>query len=280
MKSRISLRTPQKFRAFLPRPVKSVLREASVLLLFTDLKSTLNYIRVCHPSFSKELPETCGLRIRQLDNQAMRIRTRGADYSVVYTAFVHQSHLPPAGLRLSNEPLILDLGANIGCTMAHMAVLFPNARIIGVELDKENALLCKENISKWSDRCTLVEAGIWFEDGEIKYSRPENHQDAFRISDGDAPANDETHSARSISLSTLLNEYCQPYQAIDYLKMDIEGAERTVLRTNTDWAERVRCIKVELHEYAIEDCISDLQHLGFEATADGSHNLCVVGVRN
>jgi hypothetical protein len=63
--------------------------------------------------------------------------------------------------------------------------------------------------------------------------------------------------------------------------MDIEGAERAVLRHNTEWAERVRCLKVELHGgYGREDARRDLEGLGFQARYDRFHPRCVVGVRS
>jgi hypothetical protein len=78
----------------------------------------------------------------------------------------------------------------------------------------------------------------------------------------------------------LLDRYAND-ESIDYVKMDIEGAEREVLRSNTEWAERVRCIKVEVHHgYSKDDCIADLQRLGFQAYPDATHFICVVGIRD
>ena len=42
---------------------------------------------------------------------------------------------------------------------------------------------------------------------------------------------------------------------VDYAKIDIEGAERELLRDNAGWAERVRTVNVEVHEpYTVEEC--------------------------
>jgi FkbM family methyltransferase len=37
------------------------------------------------------------------------------------------------------------------------------------------------------------------------------------------------------------------WDRVDFVKMDIEGAEREVLRRNTRWTLRVHSIKVEAH---------------------------------
>ena len=64
------------------------------------------------------------------------------------------------------------------------------------------------------------------------------------------------------------------------MKMDIEGAERRVLRENTEWAASVHAIKVELHPpYSVSDCSADLQKLGFKTAVDRKHPACVIGTR-
>jgi hypothetical protein len=86
--------------------------------------------------------------------------------------------------------------------------------------------------------------------------------------------------ARAYSLNTLIARLCEAARPVDYMKMDIEGAERDVLRCNTEWAARVRSVKIELHgDYSKRDCIRDLEQLGFKAWADNHHASCAVGIR-
>jgi hypothetical protein len=59
------------------------------------------------------------------------------------------------------------------------------------------------------------------------------------------------------------------WDEVDFVKMDIEGAEAQVLRRATEWAERVRSIKVEVHRtYSVSDGANDLRALGFETRID------------
>jgi hypothetical protein len=75
--------------------------------------------------------------------------------------------------------------------------------------------------------------------------------------------------APAISLNTMLARFGGP---VDYVKMDIEGSEREVLRTNTEWAAAVRSLKVEVHEpYTVGNCVRDLEALGFRAWLDPAH---------
>ena len=270
------LRTSQRFRNLLPRSIKLILRELSAFVLFSDVSSIFRFVRASHPTLAKRGPEKVTLRIRQLQNCNFTVRTQGTDCSVVFACLVHQFHLPPCHLSTSDHLLFLDLGANIGCTMAHLACLYSNAQIIGVELDGENAALCRKNITPWKNRCSVVEAGVWHQDGEIRYDRPKNQEHGYSIVE--RPDEDQP-TARAITINSLLEQYCPTGCIVDYLKMDIEGAERHVLQRATEWADRVRCLKIELHDYTHSECIADLQKLGFQATIDNDHNLCVVGFR-
>jgi hypothetical protein len=67
---------------------------------------------------------------------------------------------------------------------------------------------------------------------------------------------------------------------VDYAKMDIEGAEREVLRSGQSWAPRVRAIKVEIHPpYTAQACEDDLRALGFETQIEHRRCTYVVGTR-
>jgi FkbM family methyltransferase len=168
--------------------------------------------------------------------------------------------------------MIWDLGANIGLTMAHFAYRFPHARIVGVELDARNVALARENIAGWADRCVLIHAAAWSSDGEVRYHGWPGGTSTYMVT-----AAAEGTPVRAVSLATLLREYGGP---VDYLKVDVEGAERELLRDGTAWAGEVRCVKVELHgDYGVDECQADLRRLGYTTRPDPHHWACVIGVQ-
>jgi len=170
---------------------------------------------------------------------------------------------------------VLDLGANIGLTVAHLAETFPGARVVGVELDAANAALARRNVAPWSARCSLVEGAVWPEDGELEYHGWSANTSSFRVTD-DEDSTAVVRHARAVSLSSLVEEL----GGADYVKMDIEGAEARVLTERTGWASAVRTIKVEVHPpYTVEGCARDLEALGFATRRDRRHSWAVVGVR-
>jgi FkbM family methyltransferase len=251
----------------------------SALRLTADLRSYTNYRQLGRPSARRRRGGRVQVRLRPLHGARVLLRPGTSDAAVVQNTFAGGYHLPPTDARLSVEPRILDLGSNIGLTVAHFAVLYPTARILGVEMDADNAKLALHNTEPWQDRCQIVNSAAWHSDGEVRYRRTAGREAGFQIVEG---ADSQTgRSARAVSMDNLIAELAAGDTGIDYVKMDIEGAEEQVLRINTSWAERVHSIKVELHRdaYSFDACRADLEALGFRTRVDDRHWATVIGVR-
>ncbi|HWH45291.1 MAG TPA: FkbM family methyltransferase [Thermoleophilaceae bacterium] len=215
--------------------------------------------------------------LRPLGGARVAVRPGGQDPIVVQDTFVARYHLPPPGSVPGGARVIWDLGSNIGLTAADMAVRYPSARVFAVELDPANAAMCERNLASWADRVEVVGAGVWVEDGELRFSRAPGRELEARV-EAVAEGGEATETAPALSLDTLLER--SGGGRVDYVKMDIEGAEREVLRRNTGWAASVGAIKVECHDpYSVEECVEDLRALGFDARRDHSHWACAAGVR-
>ena len=116
-----------------------------------------------------------------------------------------------------------------------------------------------------------MHAAVWASDGEVRY-RGWGGTSNYQVTGGE-----EGTPVRAVSLAELVREHGGP---VDYVKVDVEGAERELLRDGGGWAGEVRCLKVELHgEYSVEECQADLRRLGFDAWQDPDHWACVVGRR-
>lgn len=207
--------------------------------------------------------EPIELRLRPLAGGAVWCRPGPSDFAVLYDAFRQRYHQPPAELGVPRT--ILDLGSNVGFTVAQMAAAFRGARILGVELDRGNYELCRRNTAAFGPRCTILWGAAWRENGEVSYDGP--WQQAYRVVDGPragarrAPA----HSVRS-----LIERF--EGKPIDFLKMDVEGAEQEILPCAGEWIDQVRCLKIEIHRpYTVEACMADLRKLGLECRRGSDH---------
>jgi FkbM family methyltransferase len=186
--------------------------------------------------------------------------------------FLNRFHLPPADL--PDHPVIVDLGSNIGYTVADLAFRYPNARVVGVEMDYDNATLARQNTSWCGERVNIVHAAVWVQDGVISYGGVE--ADSFTIFS--APSAGSSKEAPARRVSTLLADH--RVDRVDYLKMDIEGAEKFVLSQNADWLDAVQSMKVELHAPAsFEWCREVLEQRGFRCWKDDNHFNAACAVR-
>ncbi len=263
-----------RFRNLLPAALKDKLADLAAFRFLSDFGSFRTY----HGPV-KSAPRGAGpfkVRIRQLGNAEVELRPGTADWRTAFSTFWHEFHLPPAELALPARPVFFDLGANNGLTAAHLAALYPQARILAVELDERNWAIAARNVSPWADRCNMFHGGVWHEDGEVTYMHTDGSEDGFAIGETH-PDGGESVTVRSCSMESLFREAGNP-PVVDYIKMDIEGAEREVLNLNTDWLKKVRSLKIELHHYTHEECIADLERAGFAAKADKHHNLCVIAI--
>jgi FkbM family methyltransferase len=214
------------------------------------------------------------VHVRSLGDAAVRLRPGTTDSNVLWATFVGVHHLPPPEIDRRSVRVIWDLGANIGLTMAHFAVRYPQARISGVELDEVTAAAARLNLEPWSKQCKLIRGAVWHEDGSVPYACERGNEEAAHIVAGSAA--DVTGSAPAFSLNTLFADCPR----VDFVKFDIEGAEQSVLTRSTEWAARVRSVKVEVHPpYTMDDCARDLRALGFRVRPEFSHWACLVGVR-
>ncbi|MEO7963704.1 MAG: FkbM family methyltransferase [Gemmatimonadaceae bacterium] len=208
------------------------------------------------------------LRVRTIGGGAVLCRPSQDVWTFKHT-FLAQFHLPPVELRA--HATILDLGSNVGYTVAHLAHVFPTARVIGVEMDAANFALAQYNTAAFGDRVALLRAAVWTHDGEIAYSGDED--DAFTVS-GDVGS----RRAPSIRIDTLLNAY--GVDRVDYVKMDIEGAEAAIVAEPAPWLDRVDSLKIEVHPPATLVALrAVLEGRGFTCSLDEAHPRCLIAVR-
>jgi FkbM family methyltransferase len=196
------------------------------------------------------------------------------DSIVLEDTFTRNYHRP--NRPLAGNCVVLDLGANVGYTMADLAFSNPHARVIGVELDPANVRMAKRNTETFGSRCVVVEAAVWNVSGRIRYGGSEEW--AFHVLDEKQTASQDRKFAAAITIDMLLKQ--QDVDRVRYVKMDIEGAEAAVLVPGARWLDRVDEIKIEVHPPAtMESCQSVLEQAGFLCSKDTAHWSCLVGRR-
>jgi FkbM family methyltransferase len=231
-------------------------------MLFSDHSSRRAFRR----AYGAEGGEAIPLRLRALGGEPIWVRPGHSDLFVLREAFTYKDALPPRGC---TPKRIFDVGANIGATMALLAAALPDAEIVGFEPDPGTAELCRRNVERWKGRCQVVQSALFTEDGEVQLAG--DWKAGLRVSDDDTGI-----SVPAISLPTALERYGD----VDYLKLDVEGAEARLLARPVGW-ERVACVNVEVHApYETDACARDLTALGFGVALErGPREPRVIGRR-
>jgi FkbM family methyltransferase len=255
-----------------------LLRPVAKLRLAADPESAAALVRLAaeSPRLRRRKPElatrTVSIRLRDLGGNRVVLRPATTDYDVLLDTFLARYHLEPVR---GTPGRILDLGANIGLTMAHYAQLFPAAQIVGVELDDRNVALCRDNIAPYGARCTVLRGAVWTEDGEVTYRRTGGNEWGFAVGDG---TSGEEVAAPAMTVDTVLRR--SGWDWVDFVKMDVEGVERDLLRRTDGWIDKVGRIGVEVHApYSVQDCERDLRNFGFRTSRLTHHAAAVLGER-
>ncbi len=176
------------------------------------------------------------------DPKTIEIRPNTTDFAVFQQVFVAGFYQPVLGLRPTYN-LIIDGGANCGCTPVWFRNHFPDAEIVAIEPDPENAAVCLRNTE--NSRVNVLEAALWWRHGRGNIVDVGQGAFALRVEQDE----DDRGPIRLIELEPLLTK--RP----SLVKLDIEGSE-TVLFRHPAWLDKVDVIAVELHGPEAEDALN------------------------
>ncbi len=147
----------------------------------------------------------------------------------------------------SQPQCIIDAGANIGLTSVLFANRYPQATIFSIEPEVENfEMLCK-NAQPYPN-IVPIHAALWNENTEINLVDPGLGEWGFQTKEEPAPGQSDQNRGRvtAITVDRILEQH--GVEQVDLLKMDIEGAETTVLNDAQAWIDSVSILVAELHE--------------------------------
>ncbi|TAE00764.1 MAG: FkbM family methyltransferase [Bacteroidetes bacterium] len=138
------------------------------------------------------------------------------------------------------KPFIIDCGVNVGASLLFFKRLFPKSQIIGFEPDPKIYQIATKNISSFDlKNITLVQKALWNTETTLHFAS--TGADGGRLGDKNLGQNIEV---QTVSLRNYLT------QKVDFLKIDIEGAEDTVLKDCADLLPNVERMFVEYHSFA------------------------------
>jgi FkbM family methyltransferase len=222
----------------------------------------------------RSMPRYAATETDLVDDQPFRIVDAASFLSSYREIFQHEIYAFDAE---RSDPYIIDCGANVGQAIAYWKQRFPAARIHAFEPDVDVYEALAWNCAQRDfDAVELERAAVWVHENGIVFH-------AEGADAGTVMASEESHNSgmeedSEYTVSTVrLRDYLDV--PVDFLKLDIEGAETEVLLDCVDGLRHVQHLFVEYHSYVnqeqrIDELLALLRKVGFrihihpELTAD------------
>lgn len=144
----------------------------------------------------------------------------------------------------TNTPFIIDCGANIGLSAIFFKQIYPNSKIICFEPDPKIFEMLKYNLEQFNySDIQIVNSAVWINDEKLIFETDKSWGGKIVTEE-----NKKTISIDAINLNKYLNK------KIDFLKIDIEGAEYDVIKNCSELIiKNVNNIFFEWHSFSNKD---------------------------
>ena len=138
---------------------------------------------------------------------------------------------------LPENAFVIDCGANIGLGTLYLKEYCPTAEIIAFEPDETNFSLLTRNIESFGlKNVSARKEAVWIADTTLNFSGGGTMGGKI-----DTVSENATIPVKAIRLKQLLN------RKVDFLKIDIEGAEYRVLKDIAADLQQVKFLFLEYH---------------------------------
>ncbi len=138
----------------------------------------------------------------------------------------------------ANSNIILDCGANMGLSVLYFAKNYPNHKIIAFEPQENIFKVLQENVQNYRlKNVELFQKAVWDKEETLKFFTDGSMGGRVNLD----YTNQKASIINAVPLRNLLNE------RVDFVKIDIEGAEETVLKSCVGKLREVKHIFFEFH---------------------------------
>lgn len=140
----------------------------------------------------------------------------------------------------SAVPVVYDCGANIGISVLYIKSVFPNSKIKAFEADKSVAEILSKNLTTNGVMdVAIIPKAVWIHNNGVEFYT--DKADA-----GSIYGKENKILADSVRLKDLVEQE----EKIDFLKLDIEGAETAVIEDLGSHLMKVDNLFIEYHSLA------------------------------
>jgi FkbM family methyltransferase len=137
-------------------------------------------------------------------------------------------------------PVIVDCGANIGYASIWFAIKYPQAIVYAIEPEPRNFAMLSRNVSTYPN-IVPIQAGVSDRVTKVSLRNPTDEPWACQTEE------DDQGSVETVTIPHLLD--MRPNGVPLIVKVDIEGYETSLFRSNTGWAGRTPLVVFEMHDW-------------------------------
>jgi hypothetical protein len=243
-------------------------RRARILTRAGDAVSAAKLVRMLAESAvagdRPQPPASAAVPVRVVQgDRLVWLRPRSRDLTA-FAQLADGRHLPPPRL---GGPFrhIAVLGAATGLELADLGDAYPEARLLGVEADPDNAALARRNTEHLGRRATIVEQAVWHRDERFRSEWQRAGWGPLREG-GPEPRNGTGKTVDAVDAGALLRGWTGG-EPVDFLLVAVESAWHGMLG-HGDWTRRVRGITVDVgaDDREAAEAVPLLEKLGYQAT--------------
>ncbi|HSG42929.1 MAG TPA: FkbM family methyltransferase [Anaerolineales bacterium] len=192
------------------------------------------------------------------------VRVNTSDILVIWEIWKAKIY-DDARFPIREEDVVVDIGGHIGGFAVRAAKLAHRGQVYAYEASSKNYAVLEKNLQLNNTKnLHSHNQAVSHQSGKMKFFMPsDNGALGSLLQETDSPM----ETVQATTLPEIITE--NNIQQIDYLKMDVEGAEYDILfKCPADTLKKVKCIVMEYHEFEGDqrdhhDLIKVLQSNGF-----------------
>ena len=177
------------------------------------------------------------------------------NYHEIFTQKIY--HFEPNSL---DKVFVIDCGSNFGLAIIYFLRNFNNCEILGFEADPVVFESLAKNLKSYdSSKYKVLNYALWDKEGFLNFNN---------TGDDSGSLLNNSHSDSQLVVKTVLLSNYIKNRHVDFLKIDIEGAELNVIEEIKDYLGLVKNIFIEFHSFVgqkqnLSTIIKILEEKGF-----------------
>ncbi len=143
-------------------------------------------------------------------------------------------------LASGKTPLIIDCGCNIGLSSYYFSKIYPKSYVVGIEPSADNVEMANQICSPLGN-VSIKQAAIGSKEGYVEIKNQNADANKFEVIQ---------RAKASIPLLTIpMIQQEVPNHELFIVKVDIEGFEKNLFSSNTEWIDECFTLFVEPHDW-------------------------------